>query len=296
MTLSSKIYYMNDKTPLIATLLLSCADRKGLVAEISQFIFQRGGNILNLDEHVEKEENMFFTRVEWDTEEVILSRQEFELEFAQLAEKFSADYKIFYSDKKHKTAIFVSKYEHCLQEILWLNSIGDITADIKLIVSNHPDLEPLADQYKIPFYLIPVRHNKKKAEATELKLLKENEVDTVILARYMQVLSDEFVKEYPFKIINIHHSFLPAFIGANPYRQAYEKGVKIIGATSHYVTADLDEGPIIEQGVARISHKDSLKDLISKGRELERSVLAKAVKYHLANRVLPFGKKTIVFE
>ena len=287
---------MNDKTPLIATLLLSCADRKGLVAEISQFIFQRGGNILNLDEHVEKEENMFFTRVEWDTEEVILSRQEFELEFTQLAEKFSADYKIFYNDKKHQAAIFVSKYEHCLQEILWLNSIGDITADIKLIVSNHPDLEPLADQYKIPFYLIPVSHNKKKAEAAELKLLKENEVDTVILARYMQVLSDEFVKEYPFKIINIHHSFLPAFVGANPYRQAYEKGVKIIGATSHYVTADLDEGPIIEQGVARISHKDSLKDLISKGRELERSVLAKAVKYHLANRVLPFGKKTIVFE
>ena len=287
---------MIEKTQLIATLLLSCADRKGLVAQISQFIFQRGGNILNLDEHVEKEENMFFTRVEWDTEEVKLNRHEFELEFTQLAEKFSADYKIFYSDKKHQAAIFVSKYEHCLQEILWLNSIGELEADIKLIVSNHPDLEPLAAQYKIPFHLIPVSQNKREAEAAELKLLIENEVDTVILARYMQVLSDEFVREFPFKIINIHHSFLPAFIGANPYRQAYEKGVKIIGATSHYVTADLDEGPIIEQGVARISHKDSLKDLISKGRELERSVLAKAVKYHLANRVLPFGKKTIVFE
>ncbi|MDP3581144.1 MAG: formyltetrahydrofolate deformylase [Ignavibacteria bacterium] len=257
---------MIDKTPLIATLLLSCADRKGLVAEISQFIFQRGGNILNLDEHVEKEENMFFTRVEWDTEEVILSREEFENEFAKLAIEFSADYKIFYNDKKHQAAIFVSKYEHCMQEILWLNSIGDISADIKLIVSNHPDLEPLASQYKIPFHLIPVSHNKQEAEAAELALLKENEVDTVILARYMQVLSDEFVNEYPFKIINIHHSFLPAFVGANPYRQAYEKGVKIIGATSHYVTADLDEGPIIEQGVARISHKDSLKDLIRKGR------------------------------
>lgn len=288
---------MLDKTPLIATLLLSCADRRGLVAQISQFIFQRGGNILNLDEHVEREENMFFTRVEWDTEEVILSQAEFENEFALLAKEFSADYKIFYSNKKHNAAIFVSKYEHCLQEILWLNSIGELEVDMKLVVSNHLDLEPLAAQYKIPFHHFPVSEkNKAEAELKELYFLKENEIDTIILARYMQVLSNDFVKQYLFNIINIHHSFLPAFVGANPYRQAYEKGVKIIGATSHYVTADLDEGPIIEQGVARISHKDSLKDLISKGRELERSVLAKAVKSHLANRVLPFGKKTIVFE
>jgi formyltetrahydrofolate deformylase len=288
---------MLDKTPLIATLLLSCADRRGLVAQISQFIFLRGGNILNLDEHVEREENMFFTRVEWDTSEVTLSQTEFENEFVLLANEFSADYKIFYSNKKHNVAIFVSKYEHCLQEILWLNSIGELEADIKLVVSNHLDLEPLAAQYKIPFYHFPFSEkNKAEAELKELSLLKENEIDTIILARYMQVLSNDFVKLYPFNIINIHHSFLPAFVGANPYRQAYEKGVKIIGATSHYVTADLDEGPIIEQGVARISHKDSLKDLISKGRELERSVLAKAVKSHLANRVLPFGKKTIVFE
>ncbi len=288
---------MKEITPLIATLLLSCADRKGLVAQISQFIFQRGGNILNLDEHVEREESMFFTRVEWDTAEVIISQAEFEIEFAALANEFSADYKIFYSNKKHNAAIFVSKYEHCLQEILWLNSIGELEADIKLVVSNHLDLEPLAAQYKIPFICFPVNaQNKAEVEAKEIELLKENEIDTIVLARYMQVLSNDFVKQYPFNIINIHHSFLPAFVGANPYRQAYEKGVKIIGATSHYVTADLDEGPIIEQGVARISHKDSLKDLISKGRELERSVLAKAVKYHLANRVLPFGKKTIVFE
>ena len=288
---------MIEQTPLIATLLLSCADRKGLVAQISQFIFQRGGNILNLDEHVEREENMFFTRVEWDTAEVILSQAEFEIEFEALAKEFSADYKIFYSNKKHNAAIFVSKYEHCLQEILWLNSIGELEADMKLIVSNHLDLEPLAVQYKIPFHYFPVNEKiKADVERQELSLLEENEIDTIVLARYMQVLSNDFVKQYPFNIINIHHSFLPAFVGANPYRQAYEKGVKIIGATSHYVTADLDEGPIIEQGVARISHKDSLKDLISKGRELERSVLAKAVKYHLANRVLPFGKKTIVFE
>lgn len=288
---------MDEKNPLIATLLLSCRDQRGLVAKISQFIFQRGGNILNLDEHVEREEKMFFTRVEWDTEEVTLSAEEFEKEFSELAEQISATWEIRYSNNKQKLAIFVSRYEHCIQEILWLNSIGELDADIKLIVSNHTDLEYLSKQYNVAFHHFPItKGNKPAEEQKEIILLKENKIDTIILARYMQVLSADFIKEFPFKIINIHHSFLPAFMGANPYRQAYEKGVKIIGATSHYVTESLDEGPIIEQAVTRISHRDSPKDLISKGRELERSVLARALKFHLSNRVLPFGKKTIIFE
>lgn len=288
---------MKEGSSLIATLLLSCPDQKGLVARISQFIFQHGGNILNLDEHAEREENMFFTRIEWDTSEVKLSQSEFENEFAKLASEISADWKIRYSNCKQKLAIFVSKYEHCIQEILWLNSIGELEADIKLIISNHWDLSYLGKQYNIPFHYFPInKENKATEEEKEIELIKQNKIDTIILARYMQVLSPNFVKEFPSKIINIHHSFLPAFIGANPYRQAYEKGVKIIGATSHYVTENLDEGPIIEQAVTRISHRDSLKDLISKGRELERSVLVRALKYHLNNRVLPFGKKTIVFE
>jgi formyltetrahydrofolate deformylase len=288
---------MDEKNPLIATLLLSCRDQRGLVAKISQFIFQRGGNILNLDEHVEREEKMFFTRVEWDTEEVALSAEDFEKEFSELAKQISATWEIRYSNNKQKLAIFVSRYEHCVQEVLWLNSIGELEADIKLIVSNHTDLEYLAKQYNVAFHHFPItKGNKPAEEQKEIILLKENKIDTIILARYMQVLTADFIKEFPFKIINIHHSFLPAFMGANPYRQAYEKGVKIIGATSHYVTESLDEGPIIEQAVTRISHRDSPKDLISKGRELERSVLARALKFHLSNRVLPFGKKTIIFE
>lgn len=288
---------MDEKNPLIATLLLSCRDQRGLVAKISQFIFQRGGNILNLDEHVEREEKMFFTRVEWDTEEVALSAEDFEKEFSELAQQISATWEIRYSNNKQKLAIFVSRYEHCIQEVLWLNSIGELDADIKLIVSNHTELEYLAKQYNVAFHhFLITKENKPAEEQKEIILLKENKIDTIILARYMQVLSADFIKEFPFKIINIHHSFLPAFMGANPYRQAYEKGVKIIGATSHYVTESLDEGPIIEQAVTRISHRDSPKDLISKGRELERSVLARALKFHLSNRVLPFGKKTIIFE
>ena len=288
---------IEEKIPLIATLLLSCPDQKGLVAKISQFIFQRGGNILNLDEHVEREEKMFFTRVEWDTKEVALSVEEFEKEFSELAKQISASWDVRYSNNKQKLAIFVSKYEHCIHEILWLNSIGELEADIKLIVSNHTELEYLAKQYNIAFHHFPIiKENKPVVEQKEISLLKENKIDTIILARYMQVLSTDFIKEFPFKIINIHHSFLPAFMGANPYRQAYEKGVKIIGATSHYVTESLDEGPIIEQAVTRISHRDSPKDLISKGRELERSVLVRAIKYHINNRVIPYGKKTIIFE
>jgi formyltetrahydrofolate deformylase len=288
---------MVKNNSIIATLVLSCPDQKGLVARISQFIFQLHGNILNLDEHVDREENMFFIRIEFDTGDMKISAEEFESAFSVLTGEISADWKMHYSNKKHRIAILVSKYEHCIQELLWLHNIGELNAEIPLIISNHAKLEYLAKQYNIPFYLFPVdQSNKAELEAEEIKLIEENKVDTIVLARYMQILSPQFVKRFPNKIINIHHSFLPAFIGANPYKQAYEKGVKIIGATSHYVTEELDQGPIIEQAVARISHKDSLKTLISKGRELERSVLARAVKYHVNNQISAIGKKTIIFE
>jgi len=286
-----------EPAPLTATLLLSCPDRKGLVARIAQFIFQRGGNILNLDEHVEKDENMFFTRVEWDAGELSLSTDAFEQELLALAREISAEWKMTYNRERRRLAIFASRHEHCIREILWLNSIGELDADVRMIVSNHETLRHLGEQYGIPFHCHPITEaNRLEQEALERELLAGDQIDTIILARYMRVLSPEFVNAYPFRIINIHHSFLPAFSGANPYRQAYEKGVKLIGATSHYVTEVLDEGPIIEQGVTRISHRDSPKDLISKGRELERSVLARAIRLHLGNRVLPFGKKTIIFE
>ena len=288
---------MEERVPLTATLLLSCPDRKGLVARIAQFVFQRGGNILNLDEHVEKDERMFFTRVEWDAGELTLPIAAFEQELRLLAGEISAEWKMTYSHDRQRLAIFVSKHEHCIREILWLNSIGELDADIRMIVSNHETLRNLGVQYDIPFHCHPITGaNRLEQESLQRGLLAGDRIDTIILARYMQVLSPEFVNAYPFRIINIHHSFLPAFSGANPYRQAYDKGVKLIGATSHYVTEVLDEGPIIEQGVTRISHRDSPKDLISKGRELERSVLARAIRLHLGNRVLPFGKKTIIFE
>ncbi len=281
----------------IATLILSCANQKGLVARISQFIFQHGGDIIDLDEHVDNEEEMFFIRVEWDLRDFVISEVEFEKEFQILADEFKASWYIKYSRNKSKIAIFVSKYDHCLQEILWRNSYNELDTDISLIVSNHEDLRFLADRYNIPFYYFPVtKENKLEQEKNELALLKEKKIDTIVLARYMQVLSPSFLNSFSKSIINIHHSFLPAFMGANPYRRAYERGVKLIGATSHYVTEELDEGPIIDQNVIRITHKDSLENLIRKGRDLERLVLARALNLHINNRVLRYGKKTIIFE
>ena len=279
-----------------ATLILSCPDQKGLVARISQFFFLRGGNIVDLDEHVDKEEKMFFIRLELDLKDSVITGTDFENEFQRLVDEFHGTWEIKYSSNKSRVAIFVSKMDHCLQEILWRNSNEELNADIVMIVSNHTDLEFLSERYGIPFYHFPVdKENKVKIEHDEIKLLEDNHIDTIVLARYMQILSPDFVKRYPNKIINIHHSFLPAFIGADPYKKAFQRGVKLIGATSHYVTEELDEGPIIEQDVIRITHKDSLKDLIRKGRDLERLVLARALDYHLNNRVLKFGKKTIIF-
>ena len=284
---------------LTGTLLLSCPDQRGLVAHIAQFIFTRGGNIIDLDEHVDTNEGLFFLRVSWNMTGFALSGDEVSNEFQPMAEEFQAQWtiKLSRTQDRRRLAIFVSKYDHCLQEILWRHELGEFQADISLIVSNHTDLKSLADLHHVPFHVFPInKENKLEQEQRELSLLKNENIDTVILARYMQVLSPTFVAEYPNRVVNIHHSFLPAFAGGNPYKQAYERGVKIIGATSHYVTDNLDEGPIIEQDIIRISHKDTLADLIRKGRDLERMVLARALRLHLQDRILVYGNKTVVFD
>jgi formyltetrahydrofolate deformylase len=279
-----------------AILLLSCPDRNGLVSGISDFIFKHGGNIIDLDEHVDKYEQMFFLRVAWDLGRFDIPPEKLEEAFKPMADEYNARWSIRINNKKRRLAIFVSKYRHCLQEILWQHELNEVEADIALIISNHPDLGFLAERYNIPFYIFPVtKDNKIEQEGQEIELLEREKIDTIILARYMQVLSPEFVRKYPERIVNIHHSFLPAFAGGNPYKQAYERGVKIIGATGHYVTDILDEGPIIEQDIISISHKDSLDDLIRKGRDLERLVLARSLRLHLQDRILVHGSKTIVF-
>jgi formyltetrahydrofolate deformylase len=282
---------------LTAILLWSCPDRKGLVSRIAQFIFERGGNIIDLDEHVDRLEGIFFLRVAWDMQGFDVAPEKLEETFLPLAKEYNAEWSIRLKREKRRIAVFVSKYDHCLQEILWRNEIKEFDADIALIVSNHPDLRYLAERYHIPFHVFSVtQENRNRQEEKELALLKREHIDTVILARYMQVLSSNCVDSYPHHILNIHHSFLPAFAGGNPYKQAYERGVKIVGATCHYVTEVLDEGPIIEQDIIRISHKDSLEDLIRKGRDLERLVLARGIRLHLQDRILVHGRKTVVFD
>lgn len=282
---------------LTAVLLLSCPDRMGLVSRISHFVFERGGNIIDLNEHVDPQDNIFSIRVAWDTNGFSVPPSEIKEAFAPLAREFRAKWDIMFLEEKIKTVIFVSKYDHCLNEILWRYKMGEFPIKLSLIISNHSDLKPLADHYNIAFHHIPIsKDNKIEQEQKELSLLREHHVDTIVLARYMQILSPEFVEQFPNKIINIHHSFLPAFVGRNPYKQAYERGVKIIGATSHYVTEELDQGPIIAQDIIPISHKDDLQNLILKGRDLERLVLARALHAHFEHRVLVQGRKTIVFE
>ncbi len=282
---------------LAAVLLWSCPDKKGLVARISQFLFERGGNIINLDEHVDRSEQMFFLRVEWDMKEFSVHPDKLAEAILPLAIEYGAKWSIRLNNKKRRLVIFVSKLEHCLQEIMWRQGLGEFDAEIPLIISNHEDLRPLADRYRVPFYVFSVTGGRKAAaEEKQLELLKREKIDTVILARYMQILSPSFVRAYPNAIVNIHHSFLPAFAGASPYKQAFNRGVKIIGATCHYVTDVLDDGPIIEQDIIRISHKDSLDDLIRKGRDLERLVLARGVRLHSEDRILVHGRKTVVFD
>ncbi len=287
----------NQNAGRTAILLLSCQDRVGLVARIAHFIYERGGNILDLDEHVDVEERHFFLRVSWSLEQFTIPAAELDDAFAPLAREFGASWKIRLSGLRDRTAIFVSKYDHCLREILWRHSLGEFAIDIPLIVSNHPDLAPLAAQHGIAFHVVPVSpETRAEAEARQIALCEAEGIDTIVLARYMQILSPEFAARYPGRIINIHHSFLPAFVGGNPYRQAERRGVKIIGATSHYVTDELDEGPIIGQDIIRVSHRDTYEDLVRKGRDLERLVLARALRLHSEHRILVNGRKTVIFD
>lgn len=280
-----------------AILLFCCPDRPGLVSTISSLVYNLGGNILDLDEHVDTHDKFFSMRIAWEMDTSKITREEIGEKFEELGNKFNAQWHINYKEDNKRVAFFVSKYDHCLQDILWRCSVGEYDIETPLIISNHPDLKPLAYHYNIPFHVFEInKDNKSKQEQLELELLRDNNIDTIVMARYMQILSSVLIDAYPNSIINIHHSFLPAFIGGNPYKQAFERGVKIIGATSHYATLDLDEGPIIEQDIIRISHKDSIDDLKRKGRDLERLVLARALRFHFEDRILVRGKKTVIFE
>ncbi len=279
-----------------AILLITCPDQKGLVATIADFVFRHGGNILHADEHGDETSNLFLMRVEFDPAQFDIDLANFTKHFAPIAKKFNMTWRLAQSSYRPKMAILVSKYDHCLVDLLYRHQSGELACDIPAIISNHPDTQPIAEFYRIPFFLVPVeKENKLEGEQKILQLLRPHSPDFIVLARYMQILSDGFVAEYPHRIINIHHSFLPAFVGAKPYHQAFERGVKLIGATSHYITEELDDGPIIEQDVVRISHRDSLDDLLQKGRDLEKVVLSRAVRWHVDNRVLLYGKKTVVF-
>jgi formyltetrahydrofolate deformylase len=283
-------------TNTTATLLISCPDRQGLVAKFANFIYANGGNIVHADQHTDFAAGLFLTRLEWQLDGFYLSRELIAPAFNAIAQPLQATWQLHFSDTVRRIAIWVSRQDHCLWDLILRQRAGDLAAEIPLIISNHPDLRVIAEQFGIEFYYIPItKENKLEQEAKQLEILRQYKIDLVVLAKYMQILSSEFVAQFP-QVINIHHSFLPAFIGANPYQQAYQRGVKIIGATAHYVTADLDQGPIIEQEVVRVSHRDGVADLIRKGKDLERVVLARAVRSHLQNRVLVYSDRTVVFE
>ncbi len=280
-----------------AILLVQCSDRKGLDATIAEFIYRYDGNILHFEQHQAGEERFYLARVEWDLAEFRLDLKDFAGAFGPIAEKFGMRWQLAMGNHRPRVAIFVSKYDHCLVDLLYRQRSGELACEFPLMISNHPDAKRHADFYGVPYHVIPVtKENKPQAEKQETELLSANKIDLIVLARYMQVLSGEFIAQYPQRIINIHHSFLPAFVGGRPHLQAYERGVKLIGATAHYVTEVLDDGPIIEQGVARISHRDSLEDLVEKGRDLEKVVLSRAVRWHIENRILLYSNKTIIFD
>jgi formyltetrahydrofolate deformylase len=286
-----------------ATLLITCPDTKGIVAAIADFLYQHNANILHADQHQDAENNLFLMRVEWDVANFNLAEADFGAAFAPIASKFSMQWQLKLSQHKTRVAIMVSQYDHCLADLLHRHKSGELACEIPLVISNHRDTEDLVKFYGIDFHYLPVtkessftKDNKAEVEAMQFKLFADYNIDLIVLARYMQILSPDFVQRYPQKIINIHHSFLPAFIGAKPYHRAFERGVKLIGATGHYVTEVLDEGPIIEQDIDRISHRDQVEDLIQKGRDLERSVLAKAVRWHIENRILLYANKTVIFD
>ncbi len=280
-----------------ATLLITCPDARGIVAAIADFLHQHNANILHADQHQDAENNLFLMRVEWDLAGFSLDEASFNQGFALIADKFSMQWQLKLSQHKARVAIMVSQYDHCLADLLHRHKSGELACEIPLVISNHRDTEKLVQFYGVDFHYIPVsKDNKAEAEAAQFRLFDEYKIDLIVLARYMQILSPDFVTRYPQRIINIHHSFLPAFIGARPYHRAFERGVKLIGATSHYVTEVLDEGPIIEQDIERISHRDQVEDLIQKGRDLERVVLSKAVRWHIENRILLYANKTVIFD
>ena len=282
---------------ITAKLLLHCPDKPGILADVTDFITVNKGNIVYLDQYVDHVENIFFMRIEWELECSLIPREKIEDYFRTLyAQKYEMDFQLYFSDVKPRMAIFVSKMSHCLFDMLARYTAGEWNVEIPLIVSNHPDLQHVAERFGIPFHLFPItKETKEEQERKELELLKKHRITFIVLARYMQVLSERIIDAYPDKIINIHHSFLPAFVGARPYHAAFERGVKIIGATSHYVTTELDAGPIIEQDVVRITHKDAIEDLINKGKDLEKIVLSRAVQKHIERKILAYKNKTVIF-
>ena len=285
-----------DEVHNTAILLVSCADRPGIVAALAQLLYGHGANILTADQHTDASAGVFFQRIRFDLSGLHTDRGTLERAVAEVAERLQMRFRIAYEAEPKRVAIFVSKYDHCLYDLLLRHQSGELACEIPVIVSNHPDLESVARQFEIPYHHFPItRENKAGQEKAELELLRALDVDLVVLARYMQILSGDFIGAMPERIINIHHSFLPAFQGGKPYHQAIERGVKLIGATAHYATTDLDEGPIIEQDVVRTSHRDSVKDLIRKGRDVERTALARAVSWHLEDRVIVYENKTVVF-
>ena len=282
-----------------AILLLHCPDQPGIITEITKFITDNQGNIVYLDQYVDRQDGMFFMRLEWELENFLIPRDKIHEYFETLyARRYNMVCNLYFSDIRPRMAIFVSKMSHCLYDLLARWKAGEYDVDIPCIVSNHEDLRYVAEQFGIPYYVWSIKKdhsNKAEVEQAEMELLANAKVTFIVLARYMQIISDEMIKPYPNHIINIHHSFLPAFVGAKPYHQAWERGVKIIGATSHYVTAELDAGPIIEQDVTRITHKDTPESLVLKGKDLEKIVLSRAVRKHIERKVLTYHNKTIIF-
>ena len=280
-----------------AKLLLHCPDKPGILAEVTDFITVNKGNIIYLDQYVDHVENIFFMRIEWELKDFLVPQEKIEDYFRTLyGQKYEMDFRLYFSDVKPRMAIFVSKMSHCLFDMLARYTAGEWNVEIPLIISNHPDLQHVAERFGIPFYLFPItKETKEEQERKEMELLAKHKITFIVLARYMQVISEQIINAYPNKIINIHHSFLPAFVGAKPYHAAFQRGVKIIGATSHYVTTELDAGPIIEQDVVRITHKDSIEDLVNKGKDLEKIVLSRAVQKHIERKILAYKNKTVIF-
>lgn len=288
---------MAAQTDGTAILLIIAPDRRGLVAAVADFLYGHQANILHADQHIDAAENLFFMRVEWDLAEFDLTAESFTPAFTLLADRLQLRWRLEFSNRRPRVAIMVSQQDHCLADLLYRHRSNELKCEIPLIISNHDTCRTLAEFHQIPYFHITVNADTKAdAEAQQLALLAEHQIDTVVLARYMQIVSSEFISHYPHQIINIHHSFLPAFTGAKPYHRAFDRGVKLIGATSHYVTEQLDDGPIIEQDVVRVSHRNQVSDLVDKGRDLERLVLSRALRWHLNHRVLTYGNKTVVFD